>query len=140
MPGLLMSTGSAREKRVIDLRKLSLTAARVRGLEGLISLLPLMLGSLLIASLAMAAGPDPVNWLFQSPVSPVSPISPISTIGPTPEGSPGAPEGTVTGPALVAVPVSPNFIPWLVGILVVGAIVGAAMLWSRRRGKGEGSS
>ena len=56
-----MSTGGAREKRVIDLRKLSLTAARVRGLEGLISLLPLMLGSLLIASLAMAAGPDPVN-------------------------------------------------------------------------------
>ena len=112
---------------MIDLRKLSLTAARVRGLEGLISLLPLMLGSLLIASLAMAAGPDPVNWLFQSPISPV---------GPGPAGSPSTAEGTVTGPALVAVPVSPNFIPWLVGILVVGAIVGAAMMW--RRGSREG--
>ena len=112
---------------MIDLRKLSLTAARVRGLEGLISLLPLMLGSLLIASLAMAAGPDPVNWFFQSPISPV---------GPGPAGSPSTAEGTVTGPALVAVPVSPNFIPWLLGILAVGAIVGAAMMW--RRGSKEG--
>lgn len=110
-----------------DVRRLSLTATRVRRLEGLISLLPLVLGSLLIASLAMAAGPDPVNWLFQSPISP---------LGPGPTGSPSAAEGTVTGPALVAVPASPNFIPWIVGILVVGAIIGAALMW--RRGSEEG--
>jgi hypothetical protein len=112
---------------VIDLRRRSLSPGRVRRLEGLVSLLPLMLGSLLIASLSMAAGPEPVNWLFQSPISPV---------GPVPAGSPSAAEGTVTGPALVAVPASPNFIPWLVGILVVGAVVGAAMMW--RRGSEEG--
>jgi len=112
---------------VIELRKLCLTAARLRRVEELISLLPLVLGSLLIASLAMAAGPDPVNWLFQSPISPV---------GPGPAGSPSTAEGTVTGPALVAVPASPNFIPWIVGILVVGAVIGAALMW--RRGSEEG--
>lgn len=112
---------------MIHLRKLRLTATRVRGVEGLVSLLPLMIVSLLVASLAMAAGPDPVDWFFQSPISPVSP---------GPAGSPSAPEATVTGPALVSVPVSPNFIPWLVGIVVVGAVVGAAMMW--RRGSDEG--
>ena len=106
-----MSTGGTLEKRVIDLRKLCLTAARLRRLEGLISLLPLVMGSLLIASLAMAAGPDPVNWLFQSPISPV---------GPGPAGSPSTAEGTVTGPALVAVPASPNFIPGLWASLWLG--------------------
>ena len=112
---------------MIDLRRRSLSASRVRRLDGLASLLPLMLGSLLIASLAMAAGPAAVNSLFQSPISP---------LGPGPTGSPSAAEGTVTGPALVAVPASPNFIPWIVGILVVGAIIGAALMW--RRGSEEG--
>ena len=112
---------------MIHLRELSLAATRVRGVEGLVSLLPLMVASMLITSLAMAAGPGPVDWFFQSPISPVSP---------GPAESPGAPEATVTGPALVSVPVSPNFIPWLVGIVVVGAVVGAAMMW--RRGSDEG--
>ena len=93
--------------------------------------MPVLLGSVLIALLVAAAGPSSTEWLFQSPVSP---------IGPGPGGSPGAPEGTVTGPGLVAVPAAPNFVPWLVGILLVAAIVGAAMSWSRRRGKGEGSA
>ena len=85
------------------------------------------LGSVSISLLVAAAGPSSTDWLFQSPVSPIG-------------AGPGAPEGTVTGPGLVAVPAAPNFVPWLVGILLVAAMVGAAMSWSRRRGKGEGSA
>lgn len=121
---------------MIDLRRLNAAMSRIQGAGSLAKLLPLVVGSVLVTLLATAASPEPMNWFFQSPVSPVSPIS---TIGPTPEGSPGAPEGTVAGPALVAVPAAPNLVPWLVGIILVAAIVGAAMLWSRRRGKGEGS-
>jgi hypothetical protein len=36
---------------------------------------------------------------------------------------------------LVAVPAPPNFTPWLVGIILVTAIVVAAWLWNKR---GEG--
>ena len=101
------------------------------GVKGSItSLFPLMLGALLVAFLATTAGSSSADWLFQSPVSPISPI------GPAPIGSPAAPEATVAGPALVAVPAAPNFAPWLVGILLVAAIVVAAMLWSKRRGQG----
>lgn len=121
---------------MIDLRRLSATVGRARGTEPLAGLLPLIVVSLVVAFLIVGTVPGSANGLFQSPISPVSPISPI---GPTPEGSPGAPEGTVAGPALVAVPAAPNLVPWLVGIILVAAIVGAAMLWSRRRGKGEGS-
>jgi hypothetical protein len=108
------------------------------GVKGSItSLFPLMLGALLVAFLATTAGSSSADWLFQSPVSPISPIGPAPTESPAaPTESPIAPEGTVTGPALVAVPAAPNFAPWLVGILLVAAIVVAAMLWSRRRGKG----
>ena len=122
---------------MIDLRRLNAAMSRIQGAGSLAKLLPLVVGSVLVTLLATAASPEPMNWFFQSPVSPVSPIS---TIGPTPEGSPAAPEGTVAGPALVAVPAAPNLVPWLVGIILVAAMVGAAMLWSRRRGKGEGSS
>jgi len=122
---------------VIDLRRLSATVGRARGAEPLVGLLPLVVVSLVVAFLIVGTVPGSANGLFQSPISPVSPISPI---GPTPEGAPGAPEGTVAGPALVAVPAASNLVPWLVGIILVAAIVGAAMLWSRRRGKGEGSA
>jgi hypothetical protein len=122
---------------VIDLRRLNVAMARIQGAGSLAKLLPLVVGSVLVTFLATAASPERMDWLFQSPVSPVSPISPI---GPTPEGPPGAPEGTVAGPALVAVPAVPNLVPWLAGIVLVAAIVGAAMLWSRRRGNGEGSA
>jgi len=138
---------------VIDLRRLSVAMARIQGAGPLAKLLPLVVGSILVTLLATAASPEPMDWFFQSPVSPVSPISPISptpegppgapegtVAGPTPEGAPGAPEGTVAGPALVAVPAAPNLVPWLVGIILVAVVVGAGMLWSRRRGKGEGSA
>jgi amino acid transporter len=122
---------------VIDLRALKVAMARIQRVGPLAKLLPLVVGSVLVTWLATAASPEPTGWFFQSPLSPVSPVSPI---GLTPEGSPAAPEGTVAGPGLVAVPAAPNLVPWLVGIILVAAIVGAAMLWSRRRGKGEGSA
>ena len=139
---------------MIDLRRLNVAMARIQGAGPLAKLLPLVVGSVLVTLLATAASPEPMDWFFQSPVSPVSPMgpspegsptdwlfeSPVSPISPSPEGSPGAPEGTVAGPALVAVPAAPNLVPWLVGIILVAAIVGAGMLWSRRRGKGEGSA
>jgi len=124
-------------KQVID-SKGAILAANGSGLKGSItSLFPLMLGALLVAFLATTAGSSSADWLFQSPLSPISPIGPAPTELPAaPTVSPAAPEGTVEGSALVAVPAAPNFAPWLVGILLVVAIVVAAMLWSRRRGEG----
>lgn len=122
---------------MIDLRRLNVAMARIQGAGPLAKLLPLVVGSILVTLLATAASPEPMDWFFQSPVSPVSPVA---TSGPTPEGPPGAPERTVAGPALVAVPAAPNLVPWLVGIILVAVVVGAGMLWSRRRGKGEGSA
>ena len=89
-------------------------------------LLALLLGSLLVAAAAIAAVPPAGDWFFQSPVSPLGPGG----------GSPSVPQETVTGPALVSVPAPANFLPWVVGILVIGGIVGVALFW--RRDKGEG--
>jgi hypothetical protein len=129
VPALLTIIIGVSEWRVIDLRRLNGSMTRVRESGPLASLLPVMLGALLLASLAIAAGPSSANWLFQSPVSP---------IGSGPAGTTAAPEGTVAGPALVAVPTTPNFLPWIIGLLVVAAIVGAAVIWSR--GSGERGS
>jgi len=122
---------------VIERKRLSAAVGRARGAEPLVGLLPLIVVSLVVAFLVVGTVPGSANGLFQSPISPVSPIS---TIGPSPEVPPASPEATVAGPALVAVPAAPNLVPWLVGIILVSAIVVAAMLWSRRRGKGEGSA
>ncbi|HEM62279.1 MAG TPA: hypothetical protein ENO24_08310 [Chloroflexi bacterium] len=91
-----------------------------------IDLVPLLLGSVVVALLAMAAAPASGEWFFQSPVSPLRPI-PTSTLS--------VPQPTVTGPALVSVPATANFLPWILGVLVVGGIVAAALFW--RRDKGE---
>jgi hypothetical protein len=99
---------------------------RASGLGPIASFLPILLAALLLASLAMAAAPPPGEWFFQSPVSPVAP-------GPT--RSPSVSQATATGPALVSVPTPANFVPWIIGIVVVGAIVGAVLFW--RRAKGE---
>ena len=106
------------------------------GVRQLGDLLPLILLSVLIAVLATAAGPASNMCFFQSPISPISPISP-------PEASPAAPQvtatprGTVEGPALVAVPTAPNFIPWAIGLLVIVIAVGSVMYWRHRRAGGE---
>lgn len=128
---------ATQEGCVIDWRRLNVSMARIQGAGSLAKLLALVVGSVLVTLAATAASPEPVEWFFQSPVSPVSPIS---TIGPTPEVPPASPEATVAGHALVAVPAAPNLVPWLVGIILVAAIVAAAMLWSKRRGKGGGSA
>jgi hypothetical protein len=100
---------------------------RCRSLGGL---LPLLVGSVLIALLATAAGPTSRGWLFQSPVSP---------IGPAAGETPAAPQGTVTGPTLVSVPAVPNFLPWVVGLLVIVAVVVVAMWWRGRKEEGGAS-
>jgi hypothetical protein len=112
--------------------------------------LPLLVGSVLIALLATAAGPTSSVWLFQSPVSPIGPSpgptpsgwafqSPVSPIGPSPGESPTAPQATVTGPALVSVPAVLNFLPWVIGLLVVVALAAVAMWWRGRKKEGGAS-
>lgn len=98
--------------------------ARWRSWAGL---LVVLMGSLLIAFLATAAGPTADGWLFQSPVSP---------IGPTPGESPTEPQETATGPALVSVAAAPNFAPWLIGLAVIVIVVGGAMWWRGRKEEG----
>lgn len=97
-------------------------------LRSLLNLLPLFLAAALIAVLATRAGPASTRCLFQSPVMP-SPVMPEETaVGPTP-----------TVPVLVAVPVTPNFVPWVIGLLVVIIVVGAILYWRSRRERGGGS-
>jgi pimeloyl-ACP methyl ester carboxylesterase len=89
-------------------------------------LVALLAGSLVVAAATIAAVPPQGDWFFQSPVSPLGPGG----------GSPSVPQETVTGPALVSVPAPANFLPWLIGIIVIGGIVGVALFW--RRDKVEG--
>lgn len=115
---------------MIEGMRLGTSHLAVRRWRSLVGLLPLLVVSALIALLATAAGPASSGCLFQSPVSP---------IGPSPGESPAAPQATVTGPALVSVPVVPNFVPWAIGLLVVVALVVVAMWWRRRRQEGGAS-
>jgi hypothetical protein len=112
---------------VENLRRTGIALASAGESRRLAELVPVFLGSVLVALLVAAAAPSSTAWTFQSPVSPFTPA---------PGVSPVAPPATATAPALVAVPAASDFVPWLVGILVVAAIVGAATLWSRRSGKG----
>jgi hypothetical protein len=114
-----------------NLRRVGTALASAGESRHLAELTLVFLGSIVVALLVAGAGPSSGEWVFQSPVSPLAPGA---------GGSPSVPQGTVTGPGLVAVPAASNFLPWLVGILLVAAIVGAAMLWSRGSGKGENSA
>lgn len=112
-------------------RKMSETRPGGRAeLRSLVGLLPLIVGSVLIAFVATAAVPASTYCSFQSPVSPVA-TSPLQ--------SPTVPEATATGPALVAVPVAPNFLPWIVGLVVTAIVVGLVLYWRGRREGGEGT-
>ncbi len=122
-----------------DATRKDVVVARSGTLGSVSGLLPLLFGSLLVALLAIAAGPSSGGWFFQSPVSPVAPGpagSPVSPVAPEPAASPVVPEETVTAPALVSVRVPPNFIPWIIGIVVAGAVVGVALMWKRDKGRG----
>jgi hypothetical protein len=119
--------------RGVNRRRFGRKTDQSDGVRQLVDLLPLILLSALIAVLATAAGPASNVCFFQSPISPISP----------PEASPAAPQatatprGTVEGPALVAVPTAPNFIPWAIGLLVIVIVVGSVMYWRHRREGGE---
>jgi hypothetical protein len=98
------------------------------GVAGSIAgLLLLLLASVLVAMAAIASSPPAGEWFFQSPVSPIAPGG---------DSSPAVPLQTVTGPALVSMPAPTNFLPWIVGILVIGGIVGVVLFW--RRDKEDG--
>jgi hypothetical protein len=122
---------------VIDRGRVNVSIVCIQRAGSVAKLLALVVGSVLVTLAATAASPEPRDWFFQSPVSPVSPIS---TIGLTTGGPTASPAATAAGPALVAVAAASDFVPWVVGLLVVAAIVGAAMLWSSRRGSGGGSA
>ncbi len=98
-------------------------------LRALLDFLPLILGSILIALAATTAGPASTHCLFQSPVAP-SPVMPQET----------AVSPTATPPALTAVPTPPNFIPWVIGLLVIIIVVGVLLYWRSGRKGGEGSA
>lgn len=110
-------------------------------LRGVVDFLPLILGSILIALLAMTVGPASNDWLFQSPVSPVGPLPTEVPVVP----SPAMPQETTlaptpTPPVMRAVLTRPDFIPWVIGLLVVTIVVGAVLYWRSRREGGEGST
>jgi hypothetical protein len=139
VPGFLESGVIERMRR----RTPHIAVQRCRSMGGF---LPLLVGSVLIALLATAAGPTSSGWLFQSPVSPIvpspseSPSAPQATVtGPAPGESPAAPQATVTGPALVSVPAVPNFLPWVIGLLAVVGVVLVAMWWRGRKKEGGAS-
>jgi len=111
----------------------SFRGTRIQALRSIVDLSPLILGSLLIALVATTPGRASMSCHFQSPISPISPISPV------PVESPPVPQGTVEGPVLRAVPTPPNFIPWVIGLVVVVIVVGVVLYWRSKREGAEGS-
>lgn len=110
-------------------------------LRSLVEFLPLILGSLLVALLAMTVGPASNHWLFQSPVSPVGPLPTEPPLVPSPAVSQEtALAPTSTPPVMRAVLTRPDFIPWVIGLLVVTIVVAAILYWRSRREGGEGST
>lgn len=106
------------------MNRVSFRRSRIEALRSVVDLSPLILGSLLIALVATTTGPASTSCHFQSPVSPISPV---------PVESPVVPQGTVEGPVLRAVPAPPNFIPWVIGLVVVVIVVGAVLYWRSKR-------
>lgn len=110
-------------------------------LRALLDFLPLILGSILIALAATTAGSASTHCLFQSPVSPVSPLPIESPVVPSPVmPQETAVSPTATPPALTAVATPPDFIPWVIGLLVIIIVVGVLLYWRSRRKGGEGSA
>jgi len=83
-------------------------------LRSLLSFLPLILASILIALLATRAESASTYCLFQSPIGPTS-----------------------TPRVLRAVATPPNFVPWVIGLLVITIVVGAILYWRSRREGGD---
>ncbi|TKJ28951.1 MAG: hypothetical protein CEE40_10125 [Chloroflexi bacterium B3_Chlor] len=108
----------------------SFRGTRIQALRSIVDLSPLILGSLLIALVATTPGRASTSCHFQSPISPISPV---------PVESPPVPQVTVEGPVLRAVPTPPNFIPWVIGLVVVVIVVGVVLYWRSKREGAEGS-
>ncbi len=97
-----------------------------RELASLILLLPLAIVSVLLVFLMVGPGMAGSGSLFESPTSPL-PISPI----------PSLPAEEAVGPSilppLIAVRTQPNYLPWILGgLVIIGGVVGV-MLYRRGR-------
>lgn len=109
----------AREKRLVESVK--------REAKSLIIFLPLAIVSVSLVFLMVGSGMAGSGSLFESPISPL-PISPIP--------SPLAEEALSPAllPPLIAVRTQPNYLPWIIGgLVIIGGVVGV-MLYRRGRG------
>ncbi|MFQ6000790.1 MAG: hypothetical protein ACE5LG_03880 [Anaerolineae bacterium] len=96
-------------------------------LKGFILFLPLAGVSVLLVFLMVGSGMAGSGGLFESPISPL-PISPT----PSPLGEEAV--GPSTLPPLIAVRTQPNYLPWILGgLVIIGGVVGV-MLYRRGRG------
>lgn len=96
-------------------------------LKSLILFLPLAIVSVLLVFVMVGSGMAGSGGLFESPTSPL-PLSPIP--------SPVAEEavGPSILPPLIAVRTQPNYLPWILGgLVIIGGVVGV-MLYRRGRG------
>lgn len=99
-----------------------------RELKSLILFLPLAIASVLLVFLMGASGMAGSVSLFESPTSPL-PISP------TPSRLGEEAVGPSILPPLIAVRTQPNYLPWLLGgLVIIGGVAGVIFY---RRGKGE---
>lgn len=110
----------ASEKRLVESVR--------REAKSLIIFLPLAIVSVLLVCLMVGSGVAGSGSLFESPISPL-PVSPIP--------SPLAEEAL--GPSLllplIAVRTQPNYLPWIIGgVVIIGGVAGVMFY---RRGRGD---
>ena len=106
----------------------------VRGLRRELKSVGLLLALAIVSVLLvfLMVGPEMAGsgGLFESPTSPLR-ISPI----PSPPGEEAV--GGSTPPPLIAVRVQPNYVPWILGgLVIIGGVVGVMLYRRGRRGEG----
>ncbi|MFQ5885787.1 MAG: hypothetical protein ACE5II_00980 [Anaerolineae bacterium] len=98
--------------------------------ESLILFLPLAIVSVLLVFLMGGSGMAGSGGVFESPTSPF-PISPIPI--PSPLGEEAV--GPSMLPPLIGVRTQPNYLPWVLGgLVIIGGVVGVRLY---RRGRGD---
>lgn len=98
-------------------------------LKSLILFLPLAIVSVVLVSVMVKSGVAGSGGLFESPTSPL-PISPI------PSPVTGETVGPTEFPPLIGVRTQPNYLPCIIGgLVIIGGVVGV-MLYRRRGDEG----